>query len=74
MPEVHLYSLLKKRVKLVKGQLGRTYSVKATASQEDFSGGPVAKTLRSQSRETGFDPVQGTRCHVSELKNPLTAT
>ena len=40
----------------------------------DFSGGPVAKTLRSQSRETGFDPGQGTRCHVSELKNPLAAT
>ena len=28
MPEVHLYSLLKERVKLVKGQPGRTYSVR----------------------------------------------
>ena len=74
MPEVHLYSLLKEREKLFKGQPGRTYSIKAKTSYGDFPDGPVAKTFLSQQcRDTGFDPGQGPRCHVSQLKNLLAA-
>ena len=31
--------------------------------QEDFPGGPVVKTPRSQRRGPGSVPGQGTRCH-----------
>ena len=34
----------------------------------DLPGGPVTKTLCSQSRGPGFDPGQGTRSHMPQLR------
>ena len=34
----------------------------------DFPGGPVAKTLCSQCRALRFDPGQGTRSHMPQLR------
>ena len=39
---------------------------------QDFSGGPVAKTLRSQCRDPGSTPGQGTRSHILQLR-PISA-
>ena len=40
----------------------------------DFTGSPLAKTLGSQCRGPGFDPYQGTRSHMPQLKIPSAAT
>ena len=40
----------------------------------DFPGGPVAKTLSSQSRESGSIPGQGTRSHRLNLEFSCAAT
>ena len=34
----------------------------------DFSSGPVAKILHSQCRGPGFNPSQGTRSHMLQLR------
>ena len=54
------------------------YSVKVTPRRKfslikmeyrDFPGGPVAKTLYSQYRGPGYNPGQGTRSHMPQLRS-----
>ena len=40
----------------------------------DFPGGPVAKTLGCQCLGLGFNPCQGTRSHMLQLKKILHGT
>ena len=37
----------------------------------DFPGGPVAKTPHSQCRGPSFDPGQGTRSYMPQLKDSV---
>ena len=42
--------------------------------QRDFPDGPVAKTLHSQRRRPGFNPGQGARSQMLQIKIPRAAT
>ena len=43
--------------------------MEATSTEhKDFPGGPVAKTVRSQCRGPGFNPLPGTRSYMPQLR------